>query len=426
MCIARLNQTNSPFKDSIEIPQNVYDTVMRAFALMHNMQSSTIKDTIKNLFQYDNFTSIGQPFYDDSYQQDSTHISIVATGVWGASNRDRTKPKIFEVHIDSNILWTKDWANSNFKSTSYPLMNWFIQQYDFSITKLPYTFFGQYYFNLKTTLLKNIDALSKAIPSYSSFAYVQPLTYVGDGNIINFEFKNGGILATYHNGCGDCLTGCNYWEDWQFFIPFDSCSVNYLGLGSLQPNSLTGEVGCLRGTITPVNITTFTSNILQNKINLSWQTLTETNNNYFEVQHSSNGINFETIGKVEAQKAQGIKTYHYLHNNPILQNQYRLKQIDNDGKFTFSKTLFVKMPSNNPLTVYPNPTSNFINLNIAINNNNINQLLLYNIYGKKINTFKAKQGNQQLNITGVVTGKYILQLQTKTGEFYQQQIFIVN
>jgi Secretion system C-terminal sorting domain len=47
---------------------------------------------------------------------------------------------------------------------------------------------------------------------------------------------------------------------------------------------------------------------------------------------------------------------------------------------------------------------------------------LYNLYGKKVNTYQAKQGNQQLNITGLAAGKYVLQLQTNAGEYYQQKV----
>ena len=83
------------------------------------------------------------------------------------------------------------------------------------------------------------------------------------------------------------------------------------------------------------------------------------------------------------------------------------------------------MPSANPLSIVANPTKNYVQINISLEDSKLNQLVLYSLYGKQINTYKAKQGNQQLNIAGLAAGKYLLQLQTNIGEFYQQQIIIL-
>ena len=47
------------------------------------------------------------------------------------------------------------------------------------------------------------------------------------------------------------------------------------------------------------------------------------------------------------------------------------------------------------------------------------------LYGKKINNFKPKPGNQQLNIQGLSAGKYLLQLQTTNSEVYQQTVILL-
>ncbi len=420
LSIARLQETNNPYKDSIEVPQNVYDSIMRVFVIMHNMQNSSIKDTIKNLFQFENFTIISQPHYDDSYEKDSTHISLVATGVFGVSYRDRTKPNIFEVHIDSNILWAKDWASGNITNTSNLLMNQFMQQYDFSITKLPYTFFGQYFFNLKTSMVKNINALSKAMPSYSSFAYVQPLAYIGDGNIINFEFKNAGILATYHNGCGDCLSGCTYWEDWQFFIPYDSCNANFIGLVNVRPNLLTGAVGCLRGVlITPIefgNVSAIKQGE-QNQINFT--ALIEVNIKNYEIQRSSNAAEFYTINTITANNKNN-SSYTVTDKNPLSgNNYYRVKAIENDGKTKYSKIVLVKNEEVQ-LNIYPNPAKDFI----IIECKGAKQLLIIDYLGRTIKQLNNVTEHQTINTKQFTRGVYLVQIININGETKTRKVVV--
>lgn len=421
MCIARLNETNNPYKDSIEIPQDLYDTVMRAFTLMHNMQNSSIKDTIKNIFQFENFAIINQPHYDDSYEKDSAHTSLIATGTWGISNKERTRLKIFEAHIDSNMLWAKDWASGNTTNSSNLLMNQYIQQYDFSITKLPYTFFGQYFFNLKTSIVKNINALSKAMPSYPSFAYVQPLIYAGDGNIINFEFKNSGILATYHNGCGDCLSGCNYWEDWQFFIPHDSCNINFLGLINVRPNLLTGEVGCLRGAIiTPIEFGNISATKQGEQNQINFTALTEINVKEYQIERSNNAKDFVLINTVAA-KNKNNSSYVVTDNNPLSgSNYYRIKAIENNGVIKYSKIVLVKNDEIQ-LNISPNPVSDYC----VIESKQMKQINILDMQGKIVFTKTINNTNvQKINTSQFGKGFYLVQVINSSGEIRTRKIVV--
>ena len=178
-------------------------------------------------------------------------------------------------------------------------------------------------------------------------------------------------------------------------------------------------------TITPVNLSNFSSKIVENNIELNWQTLTETNSNVFEIERSKDGKNFVRIGSVFTKKTSGMNDYSFIDNAPDFLNHYRLKQIDNDGKFSYSKILFVKMPSANPLKVLLNPAKNYIEINIAVEDSKLKELVLYDLYGKKMSSCKAHQGNQKMNVQTLANGKYLLYLQTNTGETYLQQVVII-
>ena len=93
-----------------------------------------------------------------------------------------------------------------------------------------------------------------------------------------------------------------------------------------------------------------------NTVLLNWVTPQAINNNHFEVEQSFDNTNFKTIGLV----LDGIETsaserdYLYKDNSTkLLQNKvvyYRLKQIDNDGSVTYSKTIPVKLNTNNTIS----------------------------------------------------------------------------
>ena len=97
--------------------------------------------------------------------------------------------------------------------------------------------------------------------------------------------------------------------------------------------------------VLPVNIVSFTGNINNKLVQLNWQTSQENNSSYFEVQRSSNGSNFEPISTVTAKGNIGtISTYQdkddlFFYTGKVV--YYRLKMVDTDGKYKFSKVLVI-------------------------------------------------------------------------------------
>lgn len=99
--------------------------------------------------------------------------------------------------------------------------------------------------------------------------------------------------------------------------------------------STTGETTCTGCTVTlPVELLMFKVGSFQNKAIIKWRTGMEMNNDYFTIEHSTDGINFESIGRVSGQGNTTEQTdYSYTHHSPNLDvlNYYRLRQIDFDG-----------------------------------------------------------------------------------------------
>jgi hypothetical protein len=94
----------------------------------------------------------------------------------------------------------------------------------------------------------------------------------------------------------------------------------------------------------PVSWLDFNGLVRNKAIELVWRTAQEINSKYFEVLKSKDGVQFETIGKVEAAgNSNRVNTYQFLDNTPAQgNNYYKLKQVDIDGSFTFSKNIMMQ------------------------------------------------------------------------------------
>ncbi len=103
------------------------------------------------------------------------------------------------------------------------------------------------------------------------------------------------------------------------------------------------------------------------RVFVEWATASEENNDYFEVQRSIDGRDWEVIGNVEGAGTTTIKqTYSFLDRNPYVGlSYYRLRQIDFDGKFAFTNVALANVKLE-PLSanIYPNPVIDWFNFDI--------------------------------------------------------------
>ena len=172
----------------------------------------------------------------------------------------------------------------------------------------------------------------------------------------------------------------------------------------------------------PVTLLNFSGEINNKQNLLHWVTATELNNTGFEVQRSSDGNNFSKIDFVNTKAINGNSNsnlnYDFIDENySSATNYYRLKQIDKDGKVSYSNIVVLK--DNNALAsslsvVYPNPAKNILNVKIASQNDSKVTLLIIDINGKTLHKKVTNVGNGesivQLNISDLSAGNYYLKL----------------
>jgi len=152
-----------------------------------------------------------------------------------------------------------------------------------------------------------------------------------------------------------------------------------------------------------------------NDVKLQWQTLNEKNNQHFVIQRSVNNISFEEIGLLNGNGTKNIaQNYEYIDENVLQQKAttlyYRLKQVDIDGKFNYSKTISIDFSKNeSPLILYPNPTKEIVHIKNKFQLHDNIKIEVYNIIGKlclSTTLFVANEEEISFNISDLSTGIY--------------------
>lgn len=142
-------------------------------------------------------------------------------------------------------------------------------------------------------------------------------------------------------------------------------------------------------TLLPIQLQSFTTIKNQNKIVLNWNTTTETDNFGFEVEKGENTTNWMKIGFVEGNGTTSTShNYCFIDQNMIMGNYYRLKQSDRNGKITYSNSIVVedakRSDEKNLISCYPNPFNNGMIISLALENESLVSIEVFNTLGKSV------------------------------------------
>jgi hypothetical protein len=185
-----------------------------------------------------------------------------------------------------------------------------------------------------------------------------------------------------------------------------------------MPTTIGSLNACL---ILPIILSNFSYSIVDKKVNLHWETSSEENSRQFIVERSLNGVDFQAIGSVPAAGNSNIlKQYSLADNSPNYINHYRIKQVDLDGRFSYSKILYVKVEKASPLQVLQNVVSTDLQYQVNAELAG-SKLEIYDMTGRNVYTANTKSGVQHINVSGWSAGKYLIRLLTVNGQVYSHQ-----
>jgi Secretion system C-terminal sorting domain len=147
---------------------------------------------------------------------------------------------------------------------------------------------------------------------------------------------------------------------------------------------------------------------------LKWATASEFNNDFFEIERSKNATDFESLGKIVGRgTVQGQNDYTFTDETPLKGiNYYRLKQVDYDGQFSYSRLSSVIKDGDGTISLFPNPTANVLKINFE-DVDQIENVTFYNAFGRVVKTVSGKQDKYE--VTDLPVGKYVLQIRLADG-----------
>lgn len=153
-------------------------------------------------------------------------------------------------------------------------------------------------------------------------------------------------------------------------------------------------------------------------IQLDWVSENESNTSHFVIEKSIDGIVFEHSGEVPAV-GYGASGYHYTDKMVAgsINNYFRLKMVDRDGRFKYSPVLHIKNEGQiSALSVVPNIAADFI----AIISSKQQDAVIMNSSGQLIKRINLINGNQLVNISTWQTGIYFIRSAEGAARFVKQ------
>ncbi len=166
-----------------------------------------------------------------------------------------------------------------------------------------------------------------------------------------------------------------------------------------------------------VELVEFTGEVLNNGNELSWITASETNNDYFTLLRSMDGVNFTEIAVIDGNNTtNGANSYNFLDKDALLTGTYyyALQQTDIDGTTTVSSTIsLVRSESNGTrILVSPIPATDVVNVTYAANVDGEVSINIYSIAGKLMSsrdvTAVPGSNTYSLDVTDLAAGVYFV------------------
>ena len=236
------------------------------------------------------------------------------------------------------------------------------------------------------------------------------LTNTG-GGFIDFDFGNVFIIIK-----GAALGGPSTITGNISYIPASNPLLGGAPNAS-QGNSLTGNDNSTTSlTVTaplPITLSDFVIGASKCDAVLNWKTSFEQNFSRFEVEFSTDARSFEKVGTVAATNNLAGSAYQFVYNQGTTRSYYRLKMIDTDGKFLYSRTiaLSTNCMGKQIISIHPNPVVENQKLSVIVNGYDTElKGELYTVTGQLLATYSLKEGTNTIELNNRPMGTYSLRV----------------
>lgn len=267
------------------------------------------------------------------------------------------------------------------------------------------------------------------IASYFSPGGYYAFTLDGmSGDVVNSPLT--ALEGSVYSGSGypNQNSTANYWVDVAFQMQAVTTTLLLTRItdangcqseGDLQTVALNAE-DC---SALPVTLTGLSAAPSENNVKLTWQTMSESNNKGFEVQRSTDGIQWINIGFVAGKGNSSAPVSYTYNDNDLLPGRYyyRLHQVDMDAHFSYSAIVSINLNGQSAGYAlqqnYPNPFNKNTTIRYSIPQSGLVKLTLFDINGRPVKVLAQKiqqRGTHsiELNAGGLSRGTYYYKMET--------------
>ena len=216
-------------------------------------------------------------------------------------------------------------------------------------------------------------------------------TWPASGSSVNLSLSDGVDTVVFRIDSDTDIDGS----------PEPSWPMDVIGIGSQFDNSVPYSGGYqvfprfyasdfLPAGSLPVELTSFSANVSNSNVSLSWSTASETNNSGFQIERS-NGSEYVSLGFIAGHgTTTDIQNYSYVDQNVNAgKYTYRLKQVDFNGKFEYSNAVEVEVLGVKEFTLgqnYPNPFNPSTTINFSLAVDSKVSLKIFDVLGQEVAT----------------------------------------
>ena len=241
-----------------------------------------------------------------------------------------------------------------------------------------------------------VRGINPALPATSSDA-------TGIANVLITQYHGAGTAPGNYTGAAVLINPDDNNIIWNNTLSRWEITFDVTGFSGFYVHTNPGSV------VLPLHLLSFSGTKQTNSNLLQWQTSNEINTQQFIIERSTDGRNFNSIGTLPAKGIDNAR-YGFTDTNPFTDNiYYRLKMVDNDGKFTYSNIIRLTNQTISQLAVYPNPVKDFIT--VQANDRNVigTTAKIIDMSGKTIKTFLISNNFEIVDMSGLSAGLYLLQ-----------------
>jgi hypothetical protein len=265
-----------------------------------------------------------------------------------------------------------------------------------------------------------VDAAPQDDINYTDNTFFGSGAQLGIGNFVVYKGSDDNTIIT------NLEPGTTYhFAVFEYNIFASGDIVNYL-----RPSNALAAYSTLSDPL-PVKFIHFSGERDKHRAHLQWVTATEQNNEYFSVERSMDGFDFKEITRVAgsnnstSEKRYAIYDYFKPQEGfDALPLFYRIKQVDKDNSFAYSKIIKLNPVQDAILTIAPNPVQQGQSIQIQLFNDEPSLLELIDLKGRIMKNSVLQKGLNTVSTQSLSKGHYWISIKGQKGNLKTTQIII--